>query len=85
MADASPDERFTIVRGAWYAWTMYPGYADEPHSSPIFIHAVSAAGDRCLQIDFLNAGYAEGVQHFTKVLRTLSADHHSYAAKRRTT
>jgi len=64
-------ERFAIVPERWYAFTMFPGYTDSPYASPIYVHTAEPLGGRRLRLEFLNAAYAEGVQHFVKVLRTL--------------
>ena len=72
MADpASSALRFTLERGSWYGLTMYPGYGDEPYHSPIRIDELVPLGQRRFELRFLNLGYAQGVQNFHKVLRTL--------------
>ena len=63
--------RFTLERGRWYAWTMYPGYGDGPYHSPIFVNEVKAVGGRRFRLTFFNAGYASGVQGFDKTLKTV--------------
>jgi len=65
-------ERFTIERGRWYAWTMYPGYVDMPYLSPIRVDEIEPLGQRRFRLAFLNAGYAVGVNGFDKTLRTLA-------------
>lgn len=68
---ASSALRFTLERGSWYGLTMYPGYGGEPYHSPIRIDELVPLGQRRFELRFLNLGYAQGVQGFQKVLRTL--------------
>lgn len=63
--------RFTLVSGDWYGLTMFPGYFDCPYHSPIRIDSINARGGRQFDLQFLNLGYAAGVQNFQKRLRTL--------------
>lgn len=63
-----------LERGQWYAWQMIPGYGDGvPYFSPIRVDSVTPkkAGNRTLQLSFLNALYAPGVQSFVMDLRIL--------------
>lgn len=72
MADpASSALRFTLERGSWYGLTMYPGYGGEPYRSPIRVDELVPLGQRRFELRFLNLGYAQGVQGFHKLLRTL--------------
>ena len=61
--------KFTIEPSRWYALTMYPGYADQAYFSPIEVHRVTPLGNGLMEIDHLNAGYAQGVQQMTKKYR----------------
>ncbi len=67
-------EQFIIHPNDWYAWQMLPGYGTEgcvPYCSPIRMHSVQPlkTGRGVVQLSFLNALYAEGVQSFTVDLR----------------
>jgi hypothetical protein len=64
---------FTIEGSRWYTWQMLPGYGDLPYFSPIYIYHVTPmkTGGSLMQLDFHNAGYAEGVQRFVQDLRVL--------------
>jgi hypothetical protein len=64
---------FTLTKNRWYAWQMLPGYTDVPYFSPIYVRAVTPmkSGKGVLKVEFLNAGYAEGVQDFTVEIRVL--------------
>jgi len=68
--------RLTLERGRWYGWTMWPGYLDAPYFSPIRVDAVNPlnTGSGRFDLDFLNAGYASGVQDMTYALRTLKRE-----------
>lgn len=61
--------KFVLERGRWYGWSMYPGYSDMPYYSPIRVDAVAPLGNGLIEIAFLNAGYAEGVQQMKKKFR----------------
>lgn len=63
--------RFTLIAGDWYGLTMFPGYFDSPYHSPIRIDSIDALGGREFDLQFLNLGYAAGVQNFRKRLKTL--------------
>jgi hypothetical protein len=68
--------KLTLVPGIWYAWQMVPGYfgtRNIPYCSPIFVQGVTPAktGKSILRLDFINVGYAEGVQDFSLDLRVL--------------
>jgi hypothetical protein len=57
-----------LVDDRWYAWEMFPGYGGEfvPYRSPIFVQKVEPlkSGAGVLRLQFVNIGYAEGVQDF---------------------
>ena len=63
--------KFEIRCGRWYGWQMTPGYGDCPYFSPILVQTVEplGSGQSLLKLDFFNAGYAQGVQQFSKTLR----------------
>jgi hypothetical protein len=63
--------RFTLERGQWFGLSMFPGYADAPYHSPIRVDAVKPLGDGCMELKFLNLGYAAGVRDFTRRFRIL--------------
>ena len=67
----SKDSRLELVVARWYAWQMFPGYADVPYCSPIRLDRVRprGTGKGILTLDFWNLGYAEGVQDFSVDLR----------------
>ncbi len=50
---------------------MYPGYAEQPYVSPIFVNTVEPGGNRQLRLQFFNAGYAAGVQNFDKLVQSI--------------
>jgi hypothetical protein len=63
---------FTLFAPRWFGWQMNPGYLGErcvPYFSPIHITRVQPlkTGKGLLELDFLNACYAEGLQHFRGV------------------
>lgn len=62
-----------LKAGCWYGWQMMPGYTDAPYFSPIRIALVEEVVDQAGMIDvkFLNALYAQGVQQFKKRLQIL--------------
>lgn len=62
-------KKLTLERGCWYALTMYPGYLNEPYCSPIRVDAIKPLGAGLIEIEHLNAGYAQGVQIMTKGYR----------------
>lgn len=66
-------KRFTLEREKWYAWQMFPGYADFTYFSPIYVHEVvpRKTGKGVFTLKFHNAFYAQGVQHFESDLHTL--------------
>lgn len=69
-------ERLQLTPGTWYGWQMLPGYSGEPYRpyfSPIQVTQVTPmkTGRGILQLAFLNALYAEGVQNFDANLRIL--------------
>ena len=69
-----------VRTGKWYGWHMFPGYSSLPYSSPILVRSVGPArSPNRLTIDFVNIGYAEGVQDFCIEL-SLSAWGDSYLA-----
>ncbi len=60
----------------WYGWQMVPGYVgarNVPYFSPILVHEIAPrkTGRSILELRFLNALYAEGVQNFALDLRIL--------------
>ena len=61
--------KLTLERGRWYALTMYPGYTDQPYHSPIRVDEIKPLGNGLIEVEHLNAGYAEGVQMMTKGYR----------------
>ena len=67
----------TLVTERWYAWEMLPGYTSDsdfdPYASPIYVKRVVPlkTGKGLLQLAFLNAAYAEGVQDFELTIRIL--------------
>jgi hypothetical protein len=65
--------RLTLERGAWYGWTMWPGYGGNPYHSPIRVNAVTPlhTSKRLFDLYFFNMGYAAGVQMMTYRLVTL--------------
>jgi hypothetical protein len=72
----SQSETLLVISQRWYAWMMLPGYTGSgnlPYCSPIFLKRVTPlhTGQRLLELTFINAGYAEGVQDFTVTLRIL--------------
>lgn len=74
--------RFTLNRGRWYGWSMYPGYVG-PYFSPIRITGLAplGSGKSLMQVDFFNACYAEGVQMFSLPMKILyRAPDHMLAA-----
>lgn len=64
--------RFTLERGHWYIWTMYPGYGSGPYESPIRVDGIESIGQRTLRLRFFDPGYAVGVQDFDLHLRTVT-------------
>lgn len=64
--------RFTLERGRWYGWSMYPGYAG-PYFSPIRVIELRplGTGKSLMQLRFFNVNYAAGVQLFEMSLRVL--------------
>ena len=66
--------RMTLERGQWYAWTMYPGYGDEPYYSPILVRDIEPLADRQFRLDFLNLAYAAGVQNMSCDLKTVKRE-----------
>lgn len=67
------EHRLTLLRHQWYGMTMWPGYAGEAYHSPIQALHVKPLhkGRRALHLEFLNIGYAAGVQVMAYELRTL--------------
>ena len=63
--------RFTLVPGQWFALTMFPGYGDCPYHSPIRVDSIAPIPDRCFEVEYLNLGYAAGVQGMRKRWRTV--------------
>jgi hypothetical protein len=67
--------RLMLERNRWYSWQMMPGYGARlsPYFSPILITAITPlrTGKSLLQLDFINALYAEGVQNFRITGRVL--------------
>ncbi len=61
--------KFMVEAGRWYALSMYPGYGDQSYHSPVEVHGVTPLGNGLIEIDHLNAGYAEGVQQMKKKYR----------------
>ena len=59
--------------GRWYGWQMLPGYVDSPYFSPIRTETVKLVSSAPPTIDlrFLNALYAQGVQIFEKRLEVI--------------
>lgn len=66
--------RMTLERGQWYAWTMYPGYGDEPYYSPILVRDLEPNGGRQFRLDFLNLAYAAGVHIMSCDLKTVKRE-----------
>ena len=66
--------RFTITRGQWYGWTMWPGYGDNAYHSPVWVREVQPLSKRRLRIDFFNLGYAEGMQDMSYTMQTLKRE-----------
>lgn len=66
-------ERLTLIRGNWYGWQMLPGYSGSPYFSPIRIDRCTAlkTGQSILEVEYLNIGYAAGVQSFEEELRVI--------------
>lgn len=67
---------FTLQGNRWYAWQMLPGYMGQrcvPYCSPIYLDRVKPlkTGEGILAVDFVNTGYAEGVQNFVQHLKIL--------------
>lgn len=58
--------KFTIERDRWYGLSMYPGYGDVSYFSPIQVQLVNLLGNKLIEIEYINAGYAEGVQLMKK-------------------
>jgi hypothetical protein len=69
--------RLTLERDHWYGWQMLPGYSSggeyRPYFSPIFMKKAEPlkTGKGWLRLQFINAGYAAGVQDFSLALRVL--------------
>ena len=65
--------RFTLERGNWYAWHMFPGYAGVPYFSPIYLFDFIPlkTGARRINLHFFNSFYADGVQDFDLDLEVL--------------
>lgn len=61
---------------------MFPGYVDAPYHSPIIVRAIRPQGDRHFELDFVNIGYAAGVQRAQVSLRTLNRGVSHLAAHR---
>ncbi len=61
--------QFTIESAHCYGLSMYPGYGNEPYFSPIRVERVVPLGNGLLEVEYLNAGYAEGVQQMKKKYR----------------
>lgn len=57
-------EMFTLQVGSWCAYTMTPGYGDEPYRSPIRVDAIETINLNQFRVRFFNVGYAAGVQTF---------------------
>ena len=70
MADDPPllakfqgSRKFKLVPSTWYGWHMFPGYTGVPYSSPIRLQSFGPAiGEARLGLQFINIGYASGVQ-----------------------
>jgi hypothetical protein len=68
--------KLKLVRDTWYAWQMIPGYIGErnvPFCSPIYVQTVTPrkTGKKILNLEFINALYAEGVQNFSLNLKII--------------
>jgi hypothetical protein len=71
--------QFTIVENKWFGWQMMPGYVGTgflPYCSPIFVSEVKAlkTGKGIIQLKFLNAFYAVGVQDFSITMKVMKRD-----------
>ena len=66
----------TLMPGRYYGMTMYPGYHATAYHSPIRIDAIEAikSGRRILEIDFFNAGYADGLKDMHYSLEILKRE-----------
>ena len=77
--------RFTLIQGVWYAMTMLPGYTDgyNPFHAPIRLDGIEPlkTGRSEVVLRFLNLGYAEGVQNFTKKVQMIDR-HENYLVAR---
>ena len=67
---------FTLEKGSWSAWQMFPGYFGErcvPYCSPIYLTGVKPrkSGKGVLNLEFLNVLYAVGVQDFDLDLKVM--------------
>jgi hypothetical protein len=73
MAKLTVPNRFKIEQHRWYGWQMVPGYGDGSYFSPIYVWTVTRTrtGRSELALNFFNAGYADGVKDFEKVLRVV--------------
>jgi len=82
MATRNPyipgDASFGLVPATWYAWHMFPGYLDYPYQSAILLEHVRPVPTRktYLEISYLDAGYAGGVQDFERRVRVLAWTRH---------
>ena len=69
-------KQFEMTKEKWFAWQMIPGYTGErsvPYCSPIYLKSIKLlkTGKGIIQVDFINAFYAEGVQDFSLRLKVL--------------
>jgi hypothetical protein len=68
--------KLKLTPESWYAWQMIPGYIGErnvPFCSPIYVRTVTPqkTGKKILNLEFINALYAEGVQNFSLDLKII--------------
>lgn len=71
--------RIKLEAKRWYGWQMLPGYGSkvyDPYFSPIWVQGVTPlkSGKGVLSLQFINVGYAEGVQDFSLDLRVLKRE-----------
>ena len=67
--------RLILKERSWYGWQMLSGYEEGflPYFSPIFVQEITPlkTGQHRLEIEFINAMYAQGAQLFCEIVRVL--------------
>lgn len=56
---------FWLEGSLWFGMTMYPGYGGKTYHSPIHLEGFQLLDDDWFCLDFLNLGYAQGIQNFS--------------------